>query len=81
MKGINSQAKRLKLRMLGTREETCAALDAKDAEIERLRSGLQEIADLAASCRTGPGLREAMATIEGLSSRYAITACQRKRVP
>jgi hypothetical protein len=32
-----SEAKRLKLRMLGTPEETRAALYAKDAEIERLR--------------------------------------------
>lgn len=35
-----AEAKRLKLRMLGTPEETRAALDAKDAEIARLRAAL-----------------------------------------
>ena len=33
-----AEAKRMNLRMLGTREETCAALDAKDAEIAALQS-------------------------------------------
>jgi hypothetical protein len=32
-----AEAKRLNLRILGTPEETRAALDAKDAEIQRLR--------------------------------------------
>ncbi len=77
-----AEARRLKCRMVSDDPaEVRATLDAKDAEIERIRSELQEIGDLAASCRTGPGLREAMATIERLSARYAITACQRKRVP
>jgi len=35
-----AEAKRLKLRVLGTPEETCAALDLKDAEIARLRAAL-----------------------------------------
>lgn len=35
-----AEAKRLNLRMLGTPEETRAALDAKDAEIETLRTQL-----------------------------------------
>ena len=38
-----AEAKRLKLRMLGTREETCAALDAKDAEIANLREALRRL--------------------------------------
>ena len=32
--------------------------------IKRLSAKLQQIGDLAASCRTGPALREALATIE-----------------
>jgi len=36
-----AEAKRLRLRMLGTPEETRAALDAKDGEIERLRHALR----------------------------------------
>ena len=35
-----AEAKRLNLRMLGTPEETRAALDLKDAEIARLRAAL-----------------------------------------
>ena len=35
-----AEAKRLNLRMLGTPEETRAALDRKDAEIQRLREAL-----------------------------------------
>ena len=41
--GFFAEAKRLNLRMLGTPEETRAALDLKDAEIERLRSALRLI--------------------------------------
>jgi hypothetical protein len=36
--GFFAEAKRLNLRMLGTPEETRAALDLKDAEIEKLKS-------------------------------------------
>ena len=35
-----AEAKRLNMRMLGTPEETRAALDIKDAEIARLRAGM-----------------------------------------
>lgn len=38
--GFFDEAKRLKLRMLGTPEETRSALDLKDAEIARLRAAL-----------------------------------------
>jgi hypothetical protein len=37
-----AEAKRLGLRMLGTPEETRAALDAKDVEIDRLTAALDE---------------------------------------
>ena len=43
------EAKRLNLRMLGTPKETCAALDAKDAEIERLRAALTDLCNAADS--------------------------------
>jgi hypothetical protein len=39
-----AEAKRLNLRVLGTPEETRAALDNKDSEIARLRSALERIA-------------------------------------
>jgi hypothetical protein len=38
-----SEAERLNLRMLGTPEETRAALDMKDAEIARLRARVLEL--------------------------------------
>lgn len=38
-----AEAKRLNLRVLGTREETCAALDTKDAEIANLREALRRL--------------------------------------
>jgi hypothetical protein len=38
--GFFAEAKRLNLRVLGTPEETRAALDLRDAEIERLRAAL-----------------------------------------
>lgn len=44
--------------------------DGRLAALERaaaLESRLQEIGDLAASCRTGPGLREAMDMIEEMA--------------
>lgn len=44
--------------------------DGRLAALERaaaLESRLQEIGDLAASCRTGPALREAMAQIETMA--------------
>ncbi len=40
-----AEAKRLNLRMLGTPEETRAALDAKDAEIARLRTAGEALID------------------------------------
>ena len=43
--GFFDEAKRLNLRMLGTPEETRAALDLKDAEIARLREALQAMVD------------------------------------
>ncbi len=41
-----------------------AAVLAEQKKAERLRAKLQEIGDFAASCATGPGLREALAMIE-----------------
>ena len=38
-----AEAKRKKLRVLGTPEETRAALDLKDAEISKLRGALQRL--------------------------------------
>jgi hypothetical protein len=42
-----AEAKRLNLRMLGTPEETRAALDLKDAEIARLTAALKQANDQA----------------------------------
>lgn len=42
-----AEAKRLNPRVLGTPEEVRAALDAKDAEIARLRALLSEVGDQA----------------------------------
>ena len=47
VEGFFAEAKRLNLRMLGTPEETRAALDSKDAEIARLKAKLNEFADKA----------------------------------
>lgn len=41
VEGFFAEAKRLNLRMLGTPEETRAALDLKDAEIAKLRECLK----------------------------------------
>lgn len=42
-----AEAKRRNMRMLGTPEEVRAALDAKDAEIAKLRELLSEVSDQA----------------------------------
>jgi hypothetical protein len=52
-----SEAKRLKLRMLGTPEETRAALDAKDAEIARLTAALKKANEQAERFERGWYLR------------------------
>lgn len=46
-KDFFAEAKRLNLRILGTAEETRAALDSKDAEIAQLKAKLNECADKA----------------------------------
>ena len=46
------------------RAYAAAAVLAEQKKAERLRAKLQEIGDFAASCATGPGLREALAMIE-----------------
>lgn len=48
----------------GDRAYAAAAVLAEQKKAERLRAKLQEIGDFAASCATGPGLREALAMIE-----------------
>lgn len=52
--GFFAEAKRLNLRVLGTPEETRAALDAKDAEIERLRAALWQPIEAAPEDMTEP---------------------------
>ena len=47
-----AEAKRLNLRMLGTPDETRAALDLRDAEIARLRAALHEVLEFQSAPKT-----------------------------
>lgn len=62
-----AEAKRLNLRMLGTPEETRAALDAKDAEIDRLHDLLLQIGGRAHDASTGPAVPDVLWEIRSMA--------------
>jgi hypothetical protein len=68
-----AEAKRLNLRMLGTPEETRAALDAKDAEIARLTAALAKANEQAERFERGWYLRgEALEKLEQWARAYPV---------
>lgn len=69
-----AEAKRLNLRMLGTPEETRAALDLKDAEIERLNAALKKANEQAERFERGWYLRgDALERIERWHGEFPAT--------